>query len=247
MSDSSSLFHLKSRMNRLTCTATLLAVVAVNVPDGVHGFSTTLSTARKVWNIKANAPQKFALFGILDEFMEAEDNSQAGGDASSDVTTEDPQSMELYHSLIFASDLEHEISNRLDDCTDPSFLEYLTASANTAQDKDEQQGLLDLINNIEQVKTTLETKAIAEQQAAAEAIKAKKEAEDEMATNTSTTSAKSNKMMSNADIIRKANEIDAAIALSDEEKPSDFISDCREVVNLSSGFNDSGQMKVGGR
>ena len=56
--------------------------------------------------------------------------------------------------------------------------------------------------------------------------------------------------MSNADVLKQANAIDQAVvasALKDDEKPSNFISDCREVVNLSRGFNDSGQMRVGGR
>ena len=66
----------------------------------------------------------------------------------------------------------------------------------------------------------------------------------------SSTAATDNSFLSNADIIKRANQIDkavAAAALSDDEKPSDFISDCRDVVNLSRGFNNQGQMRVGGR
>jgi DNA-binding phage protein len=56
--------------------------------------------------------------------------------------------------------------------------------------------------------------------------------------------------MSNAEVLKQANAIDQAAmtaVMSDDEKPSDFISDCREVVNLSRGFNSNGQMRVGGR
>ena len=51
-----------------------------------------------------------------------------------------------------------------------------------------------------------------------------------------TASAAAAQPMSNVDVLKQANAIDGAvmtIALSDDEKPSDFISDCREVVNLS--------------
>ena len=53
---------------------------------------------------------------------------------------------------------------------------------------------------------------------------------------TATASAAAAQPMSNVDVLKQANAIDGAvmtIALSDDEKPSDFISDCREVVNLS--------------
>ena len=55
--------------------------------------------------------------------------------------------------------------------------------------------------------------------------------------------------MSNADVLKQVYAIDQAggtAALSDEEKPSDFISDCREAGNLSGGFDNRGQMRVGG-
>lgn len=236
-------------MNGLAIPTTILAFVITNPIDTyVTGFSTlpTVSNSGRTWQSKAidvNAkPRKTTLFGILDELMEEENGGEA--DETNNNSHENQQLVELYHSLIFASNLENEISKQLADCTDPSFLEYLTASSNSSQDKEEQQGLLDLIGQIEEVKTKMEAKARAEKEAVA-AAKAKQEAEIEDATIT-TASAKNSKAMSNADVLRKASEIDAAIALSDEEKPSDFMSDCREVVNLSRGFNDSGQMRVGG-
>ena len=71
-----------------------------------------------------------------------------------------------------------------------------------------------------------------------------------LATATATAPAAAAQPMSNVDVLKQANAIDGAvmtIALSDDEKPSDFISDCREVVNLLGGFNNQGRMQVGGR
>lgn len=182
-----------------------------------------------------------ALLGILDDLME--EGIVDGPEQNNDDSNE--QQIELYHSLIFASDLQLEISKRLGECTDPIFIEYLNASSESSQDEEERQGLTELIDQINGVKTMMAIKAANDQEKAMIAAKAKEEIEKE-SKNTATSSTKSKKSLSNADILRKASEIDAAIALSDEEKPSDFISDCREVVNLSRGFNDSGQMRVGG-
>ena len=178
------------------------------------------------------------LLGILDDIMEEDVNDgleQSNGES-------DEQVVELYHSLIFASDLQSEISKRLDECTDPIFLEYLNSSLDSSQDEEEKQGLTELLDHI--VKVEKAKKAADDQEKAVIAAKAKEDIEEESEGAEAT--AKSATPLSNADVLRKANEIDAAIALSDDEKPSDFISDCREVVNLSRGFNDSGQMRVGG-
>jgi len=230
----------------LAVPTTILVVVALaGFGSVVHGFSSrsglsgfqNLAQSNTEIILKSNSVTT-ALFGILDDIME-EENSDAEDDASND----DERLVALYHSLIFASDLQSEISKRMEECTDRSFLDYLTASSKSTKDEGEQQGLQELINQINEVKTAVAKKAVEEEQAAI-AAKAEKEKESETAT---TTPDNKTKPLSNTDILRKANEIDAAIALSDEEKPSDFISDCREVVNLSRGFNDSGQMRVGGR
>lgn len=235
----------------LAFPTTLSVVVAMAGFDYcAHGFSTlhSVSHFRDVvaqssvdTTIATTKPQTITtstLFGILDDIME--ENNSAGDEEDGNDELLDG----LYHSLIFASDLQSEISKRLEECTDSSFLEYLIASSESTNDKDEQQGLQELIDQIDQVKTTTAAKAAAaEKEKAALAAKAEKELEAE----TTTTSTNKNKSMSNADVLRAASEIDAAVAMSDEEKPSDFISDCREVVNLSRGFNDSGQMRVGGR
>jgi len=185
------------------------------------------------------------LFGILDDIME-EDSALDSEQNNSDT---DEQLTELYHSLIFASDLQSEISRQMDGCTDPKFIEYLNASSESSQDEEERQGLTELIDQIDQVREMMAKKAADDQEKAALAAKAEEERENESrdAAAAAAPSNESTKALTNADVLRKAQEIDAAIALSDDEKPSDFISDCREVVNLSRGFNDSGRMRVGGR
>lgn len=188
---------------------------------------------------KKTKRETMVLLGILDDIMEGGiDDDQEGSDGS-----DKQELVELYHSLIFASDLQSEISNRLEEFTDPRFLEYLNSLSESSQDKQEREGLTELIGRIDDAKTAMAMNAADDQEKAMNAAKVREELEKE---STSENSTKRSKPLSNADVLRKANEIDAAIALSDEEKPSDFISDCREVVNLSRGFNDNGQMRVGG-
>ena len=192
-----------------------------------------------------HAPPTMPLFGILDDML-----LEDGGDSIDVAETkknddEEQPLIELYHSLIFAHDLELEISKRLEACTDPKFLDYLNSLVDSSKEKEEKEGLTELIGQIENVKIATAKKiADDEEKKAAAAAKAKEE-EEKAEDNES--AEENSKRLTNADILRKASAIDAAIALSDDEKPSDFISDCREVVNLSRGFNDSGQMRVGGR
>ena len=253
-------------MYHLSLPTALLVVLAVtsqprlnskvdgfSTPSGVPCFGTSVQPMKYLSVGDTNTKRtRTIVFGILDDIMEeqdaAVDDQIEEDDNNKDV--DDERLVELYHSLIFSSDLQSEISRRLDDCTDTLFLEYLNASSESSQDEEERQGLAELIDQIEQVKTETAIHAAAEKEKAA--IAAKEEEEKEAAAVAAAAAAtaattKKSKALSNADVLKKANEIDAAIALSDEEKPSDFISDCREVVNLSRGFNDSGQMRVGGR
>ena len=239
----------------LRLSTTLLVVVTTStipssfnvdgfsIPSVVPGIRNSLQAKMDLVVVTNNEREKTVMFGILDDIMDED----ASDDEVQDGADVDENKVELYHSLIFASDLQSEILRSLDDCTDPAFLEYLSVSSESSQDEEERQGLMELMEQIEQVKAETAKKAAEEEEKAAIAAKAKEEKEEKESEDVEQATAQSAKPMSNADVLRKASEIDAAIALSDDEKPSDFISDCREVVNLSRGFNDSGQMRVGGR
>jgi len=214
--------------------------------SGVPSFRTSAASKIDLTLHTNNAKRETTvLFGILDDIMEednADDQEQSNEDSDEQLT-------ELYYSIIFSSDLQFAISKRLDECTDPLFLAYLNASSESSEDEEERQGLTELIDQIDGVKTKMAIQAAEDQEKAVLAAKAKEDAEKEASETAAAAAAttESKKPMTNADVLRKAGEIDAGIALSDEDKPSDFISDCREVVNLSRGFNDSGKMSVGGR
>lgn len=184
-----------------------------------------------------------SLFGLLDDFI-AEDSSP-----SQEVDAEVNQENEdLFHALIFASDTRADIRAQLTKCTSPTFLAYLKTSKESSNDKEEARGLQELIDLIGVVEATVNEeqeellkKELKSQEATLSAQK--EEPQDEA-------KPKNTELLSNADVLKQANAIDHAVmtaAMNDDEKPSDFISDCREVVNLSGGFNNQGRMRVGGR
>ncbi|CAJ1934564.1 unnamed protein product [Cylindrotheca closterium] len=165
---------------------------------------------------------------------------------------------DLFHSLIFSGDTRADVARQLEQCTDSKFAEYLQTTLDQSQDEDEKEGLQELMDMIAQV--VVEEKELKEQQkmeelnSKDEAAKAERQAELEKEANenkvAASISSAAQSSMSNVDVLKQANAIDEAVmtnVMSDDEKPSDFISDCREVVNLSRGFNNKGRMRVGGR
>ena len=126
-------------------------------------------------------------------------------------------------------------------------LNYLTKCKDRSEDEEEREGLQELLELILQTETNL----VKQQKEQEMAQKAKKAAEAAAAANRNSADDDEDQqtITSNADVLKQANAIDQAVmtaAQSDDEKSSDFISDCREVVNLSGGFNNQGRMRVGG-
>jgi len=175
---------------------------------------------------------------------------------TSNNNDDNPHFQDMYFELIFAVDLPREVMKKLKEYSQPTFIEYLHTlqqQAKTNQEEEEYQGLEELLKIILSKKEEQREKEEEEEEEEANATTTSSTSTSSpvevTATTTTTTTTTITTPLSNADIIKRANQIDkavAAAALSDDEKPSDFISDCREVVNLSRKFNNRGQMKVGG-
>ena len=175
------------------------------------------------------------LYGLLDDVMnETNENNSNNNDSNYE---------DLFFALIMSQDAKTDIASQIEKYTDPNFMNYLHTSIEQSNDEEEIHGLKDLIDLINQVKINVEKKeqTLEEERQKKEAIKFQKGEENEK---------KNSESMSNADVLKQAFAIDKAGSTAspdDSEKPSDFMSDCREVVNLSRGFNNQGQMRVGGR
>lgn len=192
-------------------------------------------------------PLTFPLAGLLDEYLS---EGTEGTSTSSSTTSGSSQYEDLFHSLIFSGDTRADVALKLEKCTDAKFTEYLQTTLNQSQDEDEKQGLQELMELIAQV---VEERKLLEQQKQEELnakAAAKVQREKELIDEAKKKAGEAQQIMSNADVLKQANAINQGVmtsVMSDDEKPSDFISDCREVVNLSGGFNNQGQMRVGGQ
>jgi len=151
----------------------------------------------------------------------------------------------LFFDLVFSErNTRHMVERRLEECTDTGFLNYLQTQLQAVKDDDDEEraALQDLMKTIAEVQEeTVEA-------AAAAAEKQVDNTVEEMVEEISDTN--TSEKLSAADILRRAAAIDRAVSttpVSDDEKPADFMRDCREVANLSKGFNNRGQMRVGGR
>lgn len=196
------------------------------------------------------------LAGLLDDYLSEADNPATEVSSNTAASTsESDQYEDLFHSLIFSGDTRTDVAKKLERCTDTKFAEYLQSAFTQSEDQDEKEGLLELMGLIAQV--VEETELQEQQEIAALSSKESTTAQlqeeldqEEAKEKAAAAAAAASQSMSNADVLKQANAIDEAVmtqVMSDDEKPSDFISDCREVVNLSRGFNNQGHMRVGGR
>ncbi len=207
--------------------------------------STRIGGRHSIFNKKTTSIVHGLLDDVMAESISIDNNlNEKRTNNKSDSTTLLTQQAEyedLFISLIMSQNTKTDILSQLDKCSDASFINYLHTSIEQSNDDEEKQGLKDLINLIEEVQSDVERKkqTLEEERQKKEAMKLQNAGEEG---NKSTS-------MSNADVLKQAFAIDQAGAtssLDDSEKSSDFISDCREVVNLSRGFNNQGQMRVGG-
>jgi hypothetical protein len=246
-------------MNFLYTSRVFACTIFATIVFGAHGFGILTPTVRRTCattttTTTTTTPSTVPpLFGILDDMMSEnnKDDDSDGVDFGAVASEEDEAYEEFFQNLIFsAGGLRNEIANQLEACTQPEFLQYLSTTLESSDDAEERQGLQELLDMINEVQRT-----IANEEGKAQELADAKRARQEQLENTAAAAASSdndaanNSKLSDAEVVKRANAIDQAFTqaeLSDDEKPSDFISDCREVVNLSRGFNDRGKMRVGG-
>ena len=97
----------------------------------------------------------FPLFGILDDMRAAEKRSDdipvaahadAVGSSEAVLLANHPEFHDLYHDLIFATDLSRQITKKLDECTHPEFLDFLHSLQQSTNVETERHGLVELID-----------------------------------------------------------------------------------------------------
>ena len=225
---------------RKSHTVLFLALFLVLAQDEeVLGFSFTPQPPSR----KSLPGQKCRpLYGILDDY---EDELATAGDRSDDQLQNDSAAASygrLFDDLIFGNNAKALIADKLEDCTDAGFQQFLQDSQTNAEDPEEAQAYQDLVTMIKDVKEELHAKQLAAQAALQERLKQIEEEAAAAATDGSKTT--------NEDVMKQAAAVDQAIMTAsaeaaEDEQPDNFMRDAKAVRGLS-GFNNQGNMRVGG-
>ena len=197
------------------------------------------------------------LCGILDEYegelaSSAKDGtaSSSGSSSEKQVSAEVPEAtsvasyQRLFDALIFGNNVKALITDKLEESTDAGFQQFLKESQANAEDPEEAQAYQDLIVLINNVQEELHTKQLVAQAALQERLK---EIEEEAAVAAAATN---RNRSTNADVMKQVAAVDQAIITAsaeatEDEKPDNFMRDAKAVRGLS-GFNNKGNMRVGG-
>jgi predicted house-cleaning noncanonical NTP pyrophosphatase (MazG superfamily) len=249
-----SVLFLTSQEMKVCNTVTFFLIIHLHRVAGFTILTTRcITTGRKVSSFGGycrtttlNIPR---FFGVLDDFINVSCSS-----SSLPPTEEEEKYESLFHHLVFStsSNTRRDVQDRLEECSDPGFLQWLEWNMEESEDDEERQALHDLLEMIDQIATDEAESQQQQQQLSSnsenqqESIQGKNE---ELGMTGTTTATATTIIMSASDILKKASAIDRAVMVaeeaSEEEKPLDFIRDAKAERGLG-GFNNRGQMRVGG-
>lgn len=158
------------------------------------------------------------LFGILDEVMGDDYNlmgSEVVGDGGEGQNDQMFAAFEMFlGELVFSTnDPRLDIVESYEQATDPAFLEWMEEKAENSTDTEERLALKDLLNMIKDVKKKSELSQLREEREAQEAAAAEEKRVIE-----AEALAEEGRQMSNADLLRKAQEIDSAAQATPEDR-----------------------------
>ena len=199
-------------LSLLTTPLQVFAFVPRHYGRTVGWVATTTITVPSYSTNNNNKPTaNTQLQGILDEVNSDSFNLMNAGDET-EVQMNEAYEVFLAEMVFSTNDPRVDIMNKIDLCSDPDFLEWLTNKQASSNDPEERLALKDLLDMIQDITTRIQVNQLAEERAAAEQAKAEAErvAEAEAA-------AEEGRKMTNADILKKAAAIDAVKKDTDGE------------------------------
>jgi hypothetical protein len=156
-------------------------------------------------NFAASLTTSTALAGILDEINSDSYDLMSSDGGGTEANINDAYEIFLGDLVFSTNDPRVDIMNKFDLASDPEFVTWLQQKTENSRDPDERLALRDLFDMIEDVTTRVKVSKLTEEREAMEAEKAEQarveEAEAEAGVGIS---------MSNADVLRKATEIQTA-------------------------------------
>ena len=166
------------------------------------------SVGRPAFGLLRSAPASTStsLSGILDEIESDSFNLMSTSeDAEKQVNMSDAYEMFLADLVFSTNDPRVDIMNKFDLAGDPVFIEWLEKKVENSKDPEERIALRDLHEMIVDIKTRMEVNKVAEERAAQEAAAAEQSRLQE-----AEKMAEEGRAMTNADVLKKANQIGTA-------------------------------------
>lgn len=235
-----------------------LSAAAVSLLLGFQrtsAFSLTSSSGPVLFTASPSGTKQSTsrMWGILDDMLMDDASNGSADDAASAASLSadkgDAAYASLFEELVFSTrEMRLDVEERIDACGEEGFLAWLEATKESSPDPEEQAAIDEVLQTIKE--TQQKVQAQREEEAAQEAarLEAQKALEDATAVQAEEAYSPPPATMSTAELLKRASEIDQGVMVaeaSDEEKPADFMRDAKATVGLG-GFNNRGQMRVGG-
>lgn len=217
--------------------------------EGVNGFTIKSLAPPSRRKNSIIAGQKYRpLHGILDDYEDELATTAADDDDRGDNDDDNHQQEaaasygRLLDDLIFGTNAPVLIADKLEECTEAGFQQFLQDSQTNAEDPEEAQAYQDLAIMIQDVGEDLHAKQLAAQAALQERLQQIEQEAAAAATDGSKTTKE--------DVMKQAAAVDQAIMTAsaeaaEDEQPDNFMRDAKAVRGLA-GFNNRGNMRVGG-
>mmetsp|Transcript_100679 Transcript_100679/g.204131 ORF Transcript_100679/g.204131 Transcript_100679/m.204131 type:complete len:530 (-) Transcript_100679:225-1814(-) len=196
------------------------SVLALTAALASNHYAASFSSPSRFSAVRKQQPQQQQqpLFGILDEVMGDDYNlmgSEVVGDGAGGESDELAAAYEIFlGDLVFSTnDPRLDIVENYEQATDPKFLNWMEKKSDNSTDPDERLALKDLLGMIKDVQRKQELSKLQQEREEKEAAAA-----EEQRIIDAEVIADEGRQMSNADLLRKAQEIDSASAATAEDR-----------------------------
>jgi hypothetical protein len=194
-----------------------IALSSLLVAEGVRAFSALGVPRPPAFSRSAQQQQQqpstssTKLFGLLDE-INSDDYDLMSSSNESEINMNDAYEMFLGDLVFSTNDPRIDIMENYDRATDKEFTDWLDQKVEKSKDPDERIALKDLLEIILDVKKRVELSKAAEERERKEA-----EMKEQERLQTAEAEAEAGRQMSNADVLKKASQIDNAVIEKDAQ------------------------------
>lgn len=181
--------------------------------EGANAFSVQGRSGNRVAFVQSNTNNcasrspNTALAGIMDEINSDAYNLMSTPDTEDDINMSDAYEVFLGDLVFSTNDPRVDIMNNYDLASDPEFVAWLKIKTEKSRDPDERLALRDLSEMIDDITTRVKVSKLTEDRMADEAEKA-----EQLRVEQAEAEADNGRTMSNADVLRKATEIQTAMS-----------------------------------